>query len=84
MCSSVRLSTIGPCWGIQHMNPDKGMENPACGWRLGGFTFLVEKRGSMSLERGANTVFEGRIDQETHRHHHKEGHNALRLFEIER
>ena len=49
----------------QHMNPNKGMEDPACGWRLGAFAFLVAKRGSMRLERGAHTVLQGRIHQHT-------------------
>ena len=53
------------------MNPDKVVEDPPCGGRLGGFALLVWKRGSMGLERGANAVLQGRIHQQTHRHHHQ-------------
>ena len=45
---------------------------------------LVEPCGSMSLERGAHTVLQGRIHQQTHRHDHEKGHHAFRLFEGER
>jgi hypothetical protein len=40
----------------QPMHPDKVMEDPPCGWRLGRLTLLVWQRCSMVLECGANTV----------------------------
>ena len=55
----------------QHMNPDKVMEDPPCGRVLGSFAFLVRKRRPLVLERMANAVFQGRIHQQTDRHHHQ-------------
>ena len=37
----------------QQMNPNKIVKDPAGGWRLGRFAFLVGKRGSMvALQEG--------------------------------
>jgi hypothetical protein len=81
----VRLSQVdddGPLLrDKQQMNPDKVREDPPCGWRLERFAFLVWKRGSMVLERGANAVFQGRLHQQTPRHDQEKCHHARRLFE---
>ena len=65
------------------MNPVKVVEYPSCRGVLDAFAFLVWKGGPVLCECGANTILQGRIDEETYRHHHQEGHDALRLFEIE-
>src|SRR4030095_6622102 len=64
------------------MNPHEVMEYPACGRVLGALAFLVRKGCSVLLEGCANTVFEGRIDEQTDRHDHQQGHDPLGLFEI--
>jgi hypothetical protein len=51
---------------------------------LNPFTLLVGKRCLMIVERLADTVFQGRVDQQSHRHHHQQRHDPLGLFEIER
>ena len=38
----------------------------------------------MRLERLANTVLQGCIDQQAHGHHHEQRHDALGLFEVQR
>ena len=70
-------------WDVEHMNPHEVMEDPACGRVLDAFTFLVWKGCSMLLEGRADTVFEGRIDEQTDRHDHQQGHDPLGLFEIQ-
>jgi hypothetical protein len=75
----------GPLWrDTQQMNPDKVMEDPPCGWRLGRFALLVWKRCAMVLECGPNAGLQGRIHQQTHGHDHEKGHHALRRFELPR
>ena len=38
----------------------------------------------MLLQDHADAVFEGCIDEQTHCHHHQQGHDAFGFFEIER
>ena len=68
----------------QHVDPHKIMKHPPSRRMLNPLTLLVGKRRLMIVERLADTVFQGRIDQQTHRHHHQQRHDALGLFEIER
>jgi hypothetical protein len=69
-------------WDVEHMNPHEVMEYPACGRVLDALTFLAWKGCSMLLEGRADTVFEGRIDEQTDRHDHQQSHDPLGLFEI--
>ena len=72
----------GPCAGeASHMHPDKGVEHPPGSGRLDTLAFLVRNCRPVVLERVAEAVFQGRIDQQTPRHHHQEGHEALGLCE---
>jgi hypothetical protein len=68
----------------EHMYPHEVVEHPACSGVLDAFAFLVWKGGLVGLERVANAVLSGRIDEQTYRHHHQAGHDTLGLFEIER
>ena len=69
---------------VEHMNPHEVVEHPACRRVLDALAFLVRKCGLMLLQDRADAVFEGRIDEQTYRHHHQQGHDALGFFEIER
>ena len=69
---------------VEHMNPHEVVEHPACCRVLDALAFLVRKGGRLLLQDRADTVFEGRIDEQTHRHHHQQGHDALGFFEGER
>ena len=68
----------------EHMNPHEVVEHPACRRILDALAFLVWKCGRMLLEGGANPILQGCIHQQTDGHHHQQGHDAFRLFEIER
>ena len=68
----------------EHMNPHEVVEYPACRRVLDARAFLVWKGSLMRLQDRADTVFEGRIDEQTHRHHHQQGHDTLGFFEVER
>ena len=69
---------------VEHMNPHEVVEHPACRRVLDTLAFLVRKGRPVLLEGRADAVFEGRIDEQTHRHDHQQGHDALGFFEIER
>jgi hypothetical protein len=69
---------------VEHMNPHKVVEDPSGGGVLDALAFLVWKRRRVLLERAADAVLSGRIDEQTHRHHHQQGHDAFGFFEIER
>jgi hypothetical protein len=69
---------------VEHMNPHEVVEHPACRRGLDALAFLVREGGLMLLQDRADTVLEGRIDEQTHRHHHQQGHDALGFFEVER
>src|SRR5678816_107513 len=66
------------------MNPNKVVKHPACGRGLDMLAFLVWKRRPRLLERAADAVLSGRIDEQTDGHHHQQGHDAFGFFEIER
>ena len=66
------------------MHPDTILEPPSCGRRLEAVAFLVRTGRFVLCERGAHARLQGRIDTKTSRHHHHEGHEALRRFERER
>ena len=68
----------------QQVDPNKIMKHPPSRRMLNPFSLLVRKRCRMIVERLADTVIQGRIDQQTHRHHHQQRHDALGLFEIAR
>src|SRR5215510_12810887 len=70
-------------WDIEHMNPNKVVKHPLCSGVRNASPFLVWEGRSMLLQGRADAIFERCIDEQTHRHHHQEGHNAFRLFEIE-
>ena len=65
------------------VNPHKILKHPARRRMLNPFTPLVGKRRRMVVERLTNAVFQGGIHQQTHGHHHQQGHDALRLFQIQ-
>ena len=65
----------------QQVNSHKIMQHPTCRRLLNPFTFLVGKRGLMLCERVADMVFPGRLDQQPHRHHPHQRHEALGLVE---
>ena len=69
---------------VEHMNPHEVVEHPACRRVLDALAFLVRKGGLMLLEGRADAVLQGRIDEQTDGHHHQQGHDAFRFFEIER
>jgi hypothetical protein len=68
----------------QQVDPHKIMKHPPRRRMLNPFTLLVGKRCLMIVERLADTVFQGRVDQQSHRHDHQQRHDPLGLFEIER
>ena len=63
-----------------HMHPDTVVEDPARRRVLHGFAGLVGQRRVMVLEGLTDTLFEGRIPQQAHRHDHQERHDPFRLF----
>ena len=67
----------------EQVNPHKIMQYPAHRRMLNSFTPLVGTRCRMVVERLTNAVFHGGIHQQTHGHHHQQGHDALRLFQIQ-
>ena len=69
---------------VQQMNPYKVMEDPARGRVLHWLTFVVRNCRVMVLQGFAKARLQRHIDQQTYRHHHQQGHDPLRLFEIER
>ena len=69
---------------VEHMNPHEVVEHPACRRVLDALAFVGRKGGLMLLQDRADAVFEGRIDEQTHRHHHPQGQDALGVFELER
>ena len=71
-------------WDEEHMNPHEVVKHPACGRVLDALAFLVGKRCPVLLERAADAVLSGGIDQQTDGHHHQQGHDALGFFERER
>ena len=66
---------------VEHMNPHEVMEHPACGRGLDALAFLVWKRRPVFLERAANAVRSGGIDEQTDGHHHQQGPDAFGFFE---
>ena len=70
-------------WDGEHMHPPEVMEDPAGGRVLDAFTFVVWQGGAMLLEGRAETVCEGRIDEQTDRHAHHQGHDPLGLCAIQ-
>src|SRR5262245_34148470 len=70
-------------WDIEHMNPNKIVKHPPCRGVWNASPFLIWEGRSMLLQGRADAIFERCIDEQTHCHHHQEGHNALGLFEIE-
>ena len=66
----------------EHVNPHNIMKHPARRRMLHPFPPLVGKRGRMVVERLTNAVCSGGIHQSTHGHHHQQGHEALRRFQI--
>jgi hypothetical protein len=70
-------------WDEEHMNPHEVVKHPACGRVLDALAFLVGKRCPVRLERAADAVLSGGIDQQTDGHHHQQGHDAFGFFEIE-
>jgi hypothetical protein len=69
---------------VQQMNPYKVMEDPALGRVLHWLAIVVGRCRVMVLQGFANARLQRHIDQQTHRHHHQQGHDPLGLFEIER
>ncbi len=68
----------------QQMNPSKVVEDPPRRGILDRLSFLIGKCHLMVPEGLADTVLQGGIDQQTHRHHHQQRHEPLGFFEIER
>jgi hypothetical protein len=66
------------------VNPDNIMPPPACRRMLKPFPRLMGKRCLMLVERLAKTIGQGGRHQSTHRHHHAQRHEALRLFPVPR
>src|SRR5262245_6713734 len=69
---------------VQHMNPNEVVKHPACRWSLATLALLVWKRRAVLLERAADAVLSGRIDEQADGHHPQQGHDTLRYFEIQR
>jgi hypothetical protein len=65
------------------MNPHKVVKHPPCSGVGDAVPFLIWKGRSVLLQGRADAICERGIDEQTHRHYHQEGHNALGLFEIE-
>ena len=65
------------------VNPHNIMKHPAHRRMLNPFTPWVGKRRRMVFERLADTVFQGGIHQQTHGHHHQQGDDAVRLFQLQ-
>jgi len=55
----------------QHVNPHKVMNDPPSRRMLNPVPLLVRKRRFLVCERFPDTVFQGCIDQQAHRHHHQ-------------
>ena len=53
------------------VNPHKVMKDPPSRRMLNPCPLLVRKRRFMVFERFPDTVFQGGIDQQAHRHHHR-------------
>ena len=79
-----QIEDHGPLsWDIEDMNPHKVVKHPACSGVRNALPFLIWEGRSVLLKDRADAIFESCIDEQTHRHDHQEGHNALGLFEIE-
>ena len=65
----------------EHMHPHKVVEDPPRGGGLDALAFLVWKRRPVLLERAADAVLSGRIDEPTNRHHHQQGHDTFGFFQ---
>ena len=48
---------------VEHMHPHQVVEDPPCGGVLDAATFLVRKSCPVLLERAADAVLSGRIDE---------------------
>ena len=68
----------------QEVNTDEVLEHPLGGGVLDRLPLLSGEGRLMVFERLADAVFSGRIDEQTDRHHHQQGHDAFGLLEIER
>lgn len=69
---------------VKHMNPHEVVKHPAGSGSLDTLALLVWKRCAVLLERAADAVLSGRIDEQADGHHHQQGHDTCRFFEIER
>jgi hypothetical protein len=70
-------------WDVEHRNAHEGVEHPACRRVLHALAFLVWEGRSGLLEGRADTVCEGRLNEETDDHDHPQGQDPLGLFESE-
>ena len=70
-------------WDVEHMNPHEVVKDPPCSRVRNPSPFLIREGRSMLLKGRADAVFEGRIDEQTDRHDHEQGHDALGFFERE-
>ncbi len=64
----------------EQMDADTGREDPAGRGVLDGLPRLVGERRLMVLERFAEAIFQGRIDQQAARHDHQQRHAPLGLL----
>ena len=69
---------------VEHMHPHKGVEDPPCDGVLDAGALLVWKRRPVLLERAADAILSGRIDEQTDRHDHQQGHDTFGFFQIKR
>lgn len=66
------------------MNTDEILEHPARRGMRGRLTGLMGKGLPLSWQLLTKAVFQGRLDQQTQRHHPPQGHDALGGFKVER
>ena len=64
-------------WDVEHRNPHEVVKDPPYCRMWTTVPFWVWEGRSVLLQDRADAVFEGRIDEQTHRHDHQQGHDAL-------
>lgn len=67
----------------QEVNAHKRMKDPPRRRIVNLFALWVGKRRLVVFERLADAVFQGGLDEQTHRHHHQQRHDALGCFQRE-
>jgi hypothetical protein len=71
-------------WDGEDVNPHAIMQDPPCRRGCNTSPLLIWEGRSVLLKDRTDAVFEGGIDESTHRHDHQQGHEALGVCAIER